>query len=99
MHEEQVKEAIGEAIEELNRQRPHQNRLNNLPETLLYGMDAHLDSLDLVALIVTTEQKIEDKTGIKISLANEKALSMRNSPFRSVGALQNYAIALIQERE
>ena len=97
MFEAEVKEAIFEALQELNQQRPSKECVEATPETLLYGIDAHLDSLDLVTLIVAAEQKIEDKTGIKISLANEKALSMRHSPFRSVESLSQYAITLLQE--
>ncbi len=92
-----VHQAIAEAIDDLNVQLSDQSKLTASPETLLYGMDAQLDSLDLVTLIVTVEQKIEDSTGRKITLANEKALSMRNSPFRSVGALAEYALSLLQE--
>ena len=98
MFEQQVTAAISEAVEELNPQLDSKKRISADPQTLLYGMDANLDSLDLVTLIVTTEQKIEDKTGIRITLANEKALSMRNSPFRSVQALRDYAVSLLEEQ-
>lgn len=98
MHEKQVTEAIAEAIGELNLQLKPEQSITASPDTLLYGMDSKLDSLDLVTLIVTTEQKIEDKTGIKITLANDRALSMRHSPFRSVRALNEYALNLIQEQ-
>ena len=98
MFEQQVTAAISEAVEELNPQLDSKKRISADPQTLLYGMDANLDSLDLVTLIVTTEQKIEDKTGIRITLANEKALSMLNSPFRSVQALRDYAVSLLEEQ-
>ncbi len=99
MYEQQIKDSISEAIQELNQQRSGLPPVSAVPETLLYGIDANLDSLDLVTLIVSTEQKIEDKTGIKISLANEKALSMRHSPFRSIASLTHYATTLLEERD
>jgi len=45
---------------------------------------------------VAVEQTIEDKYGASISLADEKALSQRNSPYRTVGSLAEYASRLIQ---
>ena len=63
--------------------------------TPLFGQDGILDSLGLVSLIVAVEQTIEDKYGASISLADEKALSQRNSPYRTVGSLAEYASRLI----
>jgi acyl carrier protein len=97
MYEQQVDNAIKEAIEELKHQLEPGKSISNDPSTLLYGIDARLDSLDLVTLIILTEQKVQDKTGKSITLANEKALSMRSSPFRSVGSLREYVMSLLQE--
>jgi D-alanine--poly(phosphoribitol) ligase subunit 2 len=47
---------------------------------------------------VAVEQKIEDKFGFAVALADEKALSQRQSPFRTVRSLADYAAGLI-ERE
>jgi acyl carrier protein len=60
-------------------------------ETPLFGPDGILDSLALVSLVVGVEQAIEDEFGMVVSLADEKALSQRNSPYRTIGALAEYA--------
>ncbi len=66
-------------------------------ETKLYGEEGLLDSLRLVALIVAVEQAIEDEYGCAVTLADEKAMSLRHSPFRSIGSLADYAESLIKE--
>ena len=60
-------------------------------ETPLFGRDGVLDSLGLVALVVAVEQAIDDQYGVSVSLADERALSERRSPFRTIGALADYA--------
>lgn len=63
-------------------------------ETLLFGESGLLDSVGLVSLIVAVEQEIENDLGISIVLADERAMSQKNSPFRSIGALADYAATL-----
>jgi len=65
-------------------------------ETPLFGRDGMLDSMGLVALVVALEQAIEDEYGLTVSLADERALSERRSPFRTIGALAEYASRLIE---
>ncbi|MBO9338712.1 MAG: hypothetical protein J7464_08380 [Chloroflexus sp.] len=70
----------------------------NLDEhTLLFGKGALLDSLALVTMVVELEQRIEEQFGLTLTLADDRAMSQRNSPFRSVGALVDYLEQLIGE--
>jgi len=92
---EEILGSIFRVIDLFNRQAPESERLAKSEDTVLYGPDAKLDSLGLVTLIVNTEQQIADDFGKSVSLANEKALSERNSPFRTVGSLVSYVSALI----
>lgn len=64
-------------------------------ETPLFGQDGILDSLALVSLVVSMEQAIEDRFGVSVSLADEKAMSQKNSPYRTIGSLADYASRLI----
>ena len=66
-------------------------------DTVLVGNDAVIDSLGVVALIVEVEQRIEGEHGISLTLANDKAMSARNSPFRTVGVLADHCVAMAQE--
>src|ERR1043166_2170326 len=65
-------------------------------ETPLFGREGFLDSLGLVTLVVAVEQAIEDELGVSVSLADERALSLRKSPYRTVGTLADYADSLIR---
>jgi acyl carrier protein len=66
-------------------------------DTVLVGNDAVLDSLGVVQLIVEVEQRVEGGHGVSVTLANDKAMSARNSPFRTVGVLADHVIATAQE--
>lgn len=66
-------------------------------ETVLVGPDAVLDSMGVVQLIVEIEQRVEQTHGISITLANDKAMSRRSSPFRTVGVLADHVIETAQE--
>jgi acyl carrier protein len=66
-------------------------------ETVLVGTDAVLDSLGVVQLIVEVEQRVESQHGVSVTLANDKAMSARNSPFRTVGVLADHVIATAAE--
>ena len=55
--------------------------------TLLYGIDGPLDSMALVNLVADIEDAISEKFSVFISLADEKAMSARHSPYRSVTSL------------
>jgi acyl carrier protein len=64
-------------------------------DTPLFGRDGLLDSMGLVTLVVAVEQAIEDELGVSVSLADARALSQKASPYRTVGALADYADRLI----
>jgi acyl carrier protein len=56
-------------------------------ETPLYGGDTGVDSLSLVRLVAAIERAAQVRFGRNIVLADERAMSMRKSPFRTPGAL------------
>ncbi len=66
-------------------------------DTGLFGSDGLLDSMGLVSLVVAVEEAIEDQYGVSISLADQRAMSQKRSPFRSIGSLAEYAGRLIDE--
>jgi acyl carrier protein len=65
----------------------------------LFGEDGVLDSLELVNLIVAFEQRIQSDLDLAITLADEKAMSQKRNPFRSIEALADYAIRLLKEEQ
>ena len=67
------------------------------PNAELFGDKGMLDSLSLVSLIILVEEQISNATGVIITLADERALSQKNSPFRNVNSLAKYISMLMQE--
>lgn len=94
---QRVVELIYEAIDSINDTLPSQRQLDKTQTTVLFGSGTTLDSLGLVNLIVAFEQQIVDELDVPVTLADERAMSVRNSPFRSVDTLADYAMQLIQE--
>jgi acyl carrier protein len=64
--------------------------------TRLFGQEGLLDSMALVSVVIAIEQQISDKYGKGVALADEKALSQRSSPYRSVETLADYALTQLQ---
>lgn len=88
---------IYDAIDEVNLDLEDENKIEKSEDTQLFGTGKSLDSLELVNLITIIEQKIEEETGDFISLADERAMSMSESPFKTVGSLKNYVQELLNE--
>ena len=59
-------------------------------DSKLFGGGGPLDSMALVNLIVDLEEFIQDDYGKTITLADEKAMSRRTSPFSRVKDLIDY---------
>ena len=64
-------------------------------DTLLFG--ENLDSMGIVFLVTDLESKISEKLNIDITLADERAMSQKTSPFRSIKTLSEYSKVLIEE--
>lgn len=91
---ELVSKIVDETIDEINETGEYATLQKNDDE-LLFGTESALDSMGLVNLITIIEQKIEDQTGEYISIADENAMSLEQSPFRTVGVLKNYVSGLM----
>ena len=94
---ENILAAIYRAVDWINDELPPDRRLIKTPETRLLGPQSVLDSMHLVSLIVTTEREVEDAFGVALTLANDRALSMKASPFRSIQSLADYIGILIRD--
>jgi acyl carrier protein len=94
---ETILAAIYRAVDWINGELPPDRQLIKTPETRLLGSQSVLDSMRLVSLIVTIEREVEDAFGVALTLADERALSMKASPFRSIQSLADYIGSLITE--
>ena len=66
-------------------------------DTKLFGEGGALDSLALVSVITDLEEEIYDEFDKQVTLADEKTMSRRSSPFGTVGSLRDYIYMLIEE--
>jgi D-alanine--poly(phosphoribitol) ligase subunit 2 len=67
-------------------------------DTRLFGENGLLDSLGLVSLVIAVSQAIEESMGVAVDLADDKALSQKHSPYRSIGTLAAYAAQEVEAR-
>ena len=81
----------------MNEQLPKGRTLEKSPQTILFGKGGQLDSLGLVSFIVEVEQKIEEELGVSITLADERAMSQKSSPFLTLQTLSEYVSLLLKE--
>lgn len=94
MSADKVLDIIHQAIDELA---TAGKSVSKDPGTVLLGKDGALGSIDLVNLIVATEQRIEDQLDLQITIASEKAFAQKTSPFRTLGGLTEYVAGLVAE--
>ncbi len=92
---DEVMTLLRECVQEYSEQSGQEMDIQE--DTPLIGPEATVDSLGLVMVITSFEAELNDKYGTELVLANEKAMSMRNSPFRSLNALADYAVSLLDE--
>jgi acyl carrier protein len=94
-NKDEIIKIVFQGIDEINQQEGKVIQKN--VQTKLFGKGGNLDSLGLVNLIVSVEEKVNDKFGVTISLADEKAMSQINSPFLTVNSLAGYILQILTE--
>ena len=93
---EKIVSLIIEAAEEMNEYLENKIETKDRGEAKLYGDHGVLDSLGLVNLVVAVESLIEDKFDVELTLADEKAMSQRNSPFLTIDTLSDYIQSILK---
>lgn len=92
-----VEQVIYGAIAALNAERAAEDRIPAEPGTVLFGAGSRLDSLALVSLISDVETTLVTEDGLEISLADDRALARKESPYRTVATLRDYVLELARE--
>jgi acyl carrier protein len=62
----------------------------------IYGSGGFLDSLDLVRLIISIEQKLSIDENRAISLSSSRAMSHKNNPYRTFNSLVEFVEECLQ---
>ncbi|MBT6295730.1 MAG: hypothetical protein HOJ14_04130, partial [Nitrospina sp.] len=60
---EKILNCIYEAVDEVNEQLPDGQKLEKSPDTVLFGESGKLESIDLVNVLVATEDSVEEEFG------------------------------------
>ncbi len=94
---DQIFEIIKAAIDELNEELEYDELKDVTPETAIFGGESGIDSLSLVRLVVDVEAGVSEAFDTEVTLANEKAMSSRNSPYRNVAAFTDFVLACLKD--
>lgn len=95
---DELMELIVNATRELGAEQGIEIKQPLSADTRLFGEGGLLDSMALVSLVIAIEQAIEEKFDTSVALADEKALSQRSSPYRTIGTLAAYAAQELSAR-
>lgn len=95
---EQVFEIIKAAIEELNEELEYEELEDVTADTPIFGGEMGIDSLSLVSLVVEVEGNVNEAFDANVTLADEKAMSSRNSPYRNVSAFTDFVLERLGEK-
>jgi len=82
-------EVVRKAVAELAEDMGFPALVSAAEATPLFGGDDGIDSLSLVRLVADIERAAELALGKTVILADERAMSRRHSPFRTVGTLSD----------
>ena len=90
-----ITKIILDVVKEVGVDRDNQALMSAEENTRLFGNT--LDSMGVVYLVSEVEERIADELNINIILADERAMSQKTSPFRSVKTLAKYVDMLVKE--
>lgn len=93
--DDKILKIIIELVKKIGERNNIPNLINPQLETELYGMSGNLDSLSLVYLAVNLEDLISEEFGVEVTLVDDKAISQKNSPFKTIQSLKDYILELL----
>jgi len=94
---EKIKNILISILQDINEDLEDEMLINPTDDTKLFGEGGVLDSLALVSVVTDLEEEIYDEFDKHITLADEKAMSQKSSPFSTVETLTEYIYKLIHE--
>lgn len=94
---DEVRDSVYRAVDALNRGLPRVKQLPKAADTVLFGGQGLLNSMDLVELVLLTEQQIAKDFGRSILLSDQRAMSEEDGAFQTVRTLSDYILRLLNE--
>ena len=96
--ENNIQKIVLNAIHTLGEIEDKEAFLNPDENMRLFGGSGVMDSLNIVMLIAEIEDQLAEELGLSITLADDRAMSQKTSPFRSVKTLVRYIDNLLKEQ-
>lgn len=96
--ENKIIEVIYNSIDDIKDSVPGVDGVKKSKDLVLFGDGGFLDSLGLVTLVIAVEQNLQETLNLSFTLADEKAMSQKTSPFKTIDTLAKYLIKLIEEK-
>ena len=93
---DEVETLIFDALNNLNEELSEGQQIEVSADTVLFGLNAELDSLSLVSVVVDIENSLSN-IGLDISLTDEQAMNQDIPPFSSVQTLTKYILEMGNE--
>ena len=97
LNKDTIQAIVLKALNNINEERGPDEQIKIDLDSCLFGVDAVLDSLSLVSVIVDVEAAISERTGRDICLTDDRAMSQEISPFADVNTLTAYVELLLSE--
>jgi len=94
-----VLKILFDSIDELNLDLDSEEKILKDENTVVFGENSGLDSIGLVNFITIIEERLEEETGHFVTIADERALSFEDSPFKTISTLRNYIEMLLNEQQ
>ncbi len=95
MKQEQILQLVLEILKSLPQTRSDLSRAE--AETPLFGPEGCLDSVELLSFVFELEQALRERTGRKVVILSDKALSQTKSPFQTASRLAQFIESLIHD--
>ncbi len=89
---ENVFEIVSACISGLASQLPEDQCIEASNDTVLVGEGGRLDSLGLVNLLVSIEERLSEDLGLQLDLLDIAMIGESEGPMRTVGSLVDYVV-------
>ena len=94
---DKIEALIINLLKELGSENDNENLINANSKTKLFGENGNFDSMVLVIFISDLEEIIDEEFGKNLTLADDRAMSQKTSPFRNVESLTKHIQRLMNE--
>ena len=92
-----IETLIIDLLKDIGSENGNENLINANVKTKLFGENGNFDSMGLVIFISDLEELIDEEFNKNLTLADDRAMSQKTSPFRNVEALLKHINNLMRE--